>query len=283
MLQKAIFYLAAVSLSTLSPAIACAFDATLIIEAQEVSTSEPWFSSEDLRGRLVWLGDDTGERGQALVGDGSRLAYDKGKGPFLAYGEPAEFIRLERTPIDDAQIKKSVLAALQELATDAQKSIDIQTLARVDLNFDGKDEIIVQAHTTRDVDDPYAGTPEDVEALLVLSDDNGKFKVADSIAAFADQDQDGGARSIVELLAMGRRPNGHWDLLVRQTAQYVGKSPITINFEINGEQTKQPDPSETRVTKYSIAVYHYAEGKLLPSDQLAIAGTSFCVIKHCKD
>jgi len=258
-----------------------ALQATLIVESQEVSAVEPRLTDGEMLGNSISLGDANGDRGRAKIVDGRRLDRDVGRGPFLGYLGHGEFVRLGNTVTHDSRVVDVAAAELRKQGAPKDRAIDVTMLARLDLDADGIEEMIVQAHTVRDPKNPYLGRPNDIEAILVLAQ-NGRIEVRSWITVAFDPNESNGARMLLELLALGRGPSGAWDLLVGDKAQYVGKLPPDINIMINGKPMDQTNEIKLRRTDFTAVVYHWSNGQLSTSDLLQTTHMYFCSIADCK-
>lgn len=255
--------------------------ATFIIDGQEISTVEPRLTADKLRGKPIYLGDITGGRGQARTEDGRHLDRDMGRGPFLGYLGHAEFVRLENITTRDPRVVDVATAELRKQGAPKDRAIDVTMLVHVDLDADGTEEMIVQARTVRDPKNPYLQRPQDIEAIFVLSQKGGIW-VWTWLATEYDPSQRNGARTLLELRALGRGPSGVWDLLVEYKAQYIGNLPPGMNIMIDGKPMDQTNEIKLRRTDFTETVYHWSNGQLSSSDLLETTHMHFCSIADCK-
>jgi len=259
-----------------------ALQATLIVEGQEISAVEPRLTADELRGKSISLGDATGDRGPARIADGWRLDRDPGRGPFLGYLGHGQFVRLGKTPTHDSRIVEVASAELHKQGASKDRAIDVNMLAHVDLDADGTEELVVQAYTVRDPRDPYLGRPEDMDAILVLTQ-KSRIKVWIFVTLLFDPTQNNGARTLMELLALCKGPSGAWDLLVEEKSQYMGKLPPGINITVGGKSAEQVEGFKLRRTDSYAVVWHFSKGQFTQSDLLHATHIYACTIGDCKN
>lgn len=264
------------------PGFAAAQDALVLIDDSEVADSEPELEASALQDRTVWIGNANGQTMSSkmlrldLDDDDLALHPASGYGIYLGYTEPTEFMKLLNRTLTSGTLKEEVVRYLHANGANTAKPIIVTVLAEVDLDGDGRNESVVEAHTDR-LADSFDGEPGDAEALLVANDFH---QVSASLVNLASKDAADGARTFFLLEGVAKNPfTGHWDMLVQQVRKYWGK-PVKMSVTINGEKTESPERAFVTVT--ATDVYRYAEGTLVPSDHLGRVSQSFCNEPPCE-
>ncbi len=272
-----------VALLVIMSEAAAAPSATFIIEDQEVLKSDPALEAEDLRGKILWLGDIGGDAGSAkFIRKGSDadevlLNEEFNSRLLLAYEQKSTFLPIEAVRLSDKAIQSVVKAKLtgwQNLS-----NLEFYELAKLDLNGDGASEVVVKVNAPRAAADPYEGYATSVEGLFIVARSGATYQVQGQILPDRGDAKD--PRMNVDLLAIAQNPSTRaWEFLVKAESQQWGEGDFNMTVTING-QTQSNSSQSTRSYQTLVDVYRYVDGKLRPNPALSSHTWGTCFGSNC--
>ena len=261
-----------------------AFAATLILQDQEVLSSEPKLEAPDLRGKLIWLGGQKGSVGSAKFirkgtdADEVLLNEEFGSVPLLGYSAQSQFLAVNANEVRDADLRRTIVARLKELDADIS-TIAILSAAEVDIDGDGAKEAIVKVQAPRASEDAYAGNASAFEGLFVVSAKAAKRRIIGEVVPSSNSEDE--PRSNIDLLAIGKNPATNvWEFLVRTESRQWAEGQMTVNITINGKSANSSE-NLTRTSNTQIRLYRYDQGTFAAYDRPGYGSSSTCFGANC--
>lgn len=268
----------------MSPVAIAAPAATFIIQQQEVTESVPELDAGTLRGKRLWLGDRDGDAGSAKFIQKGRdedevlLNEESRSDVLLGYDQKASFLPVHAERLDNTAV--AVAISMQLSGWPDTSRLVVYKAAELDLNGDGKTELIVKANSPRDADDPYRGDGRAIEGLFILNKTGTRFTIEGKILAERGSEKE--PRTNIDLLAIGRNPSTNsWDLLVRAESRQWGPGNLNISVAVNGNTTTSSD-DQALSYETQIDVYRFANGSLTPSSVIRNESWSTCFGASCE-
>jgi hypothetical protein len=257
-------------------------ETTLLVKSRDILSVAPKLEEETLIGKTVRVGDRRGACGTAKVipksGDSHEALLDQdcGGGLGLAYTGEARFVEIGSRKIASGAISSLVFERAKELGAGDIPNIELNELARVDLDGDDEPEILISAHTKRELSDPYSGKAGDIEAILVIANPDQEPKILDQVAKILEANEAKSGRPHIDLVALAQSPvTKKWALLMSQDIQRWEDETTTAEVSIGGKTTQQTT-TQRRLTKATLAaVYTFEGGRLTPVQGLSYRLLSF--------
>lgn len=257
--------------------------ATFILKDQEVIDSDPSFEAGALRGKRLWLGDESGDAGSAkFIRKGEErdevLLNEEFQSRLqLGYDQEATFLKTHPERLNDEAIREAIRSELLEWK--GLDALEFYKIAEADFDSDGSVEQVIKVNAPRAKDDPYAGDARSLEGLFVLQEAGRQYRVEGKVVPKQASDKD--PRTNIDLLAIGRNPTtGIWDFLIRSESQQWEKSDSSITVTVNGETTTS-NIDRTRSRQTQINVYRLSGQGLAAYSALASHSWGSCFGSKC--
>lgn len=251
------------------PMRAHADDAILLIKSTDILSAAPKNDEETLVGKTVWIGNEQGARGSAVVQlkphhpHDAILDQNNGPGLFLGYTTPTQFAVVTTREIVSGPTFSLVTSKLRELGTTNPQDLEGAELAVVDLNGDGRADSVVSAHPKRNVDDTSSRKPGDAEAIFLVTEPDGQPEIIDQIVDVLAAGAADPSLARIDLHALAQDPaTGNWNLLVSEEHRVWKDETTTIQVTIGGQTTQQTTTDRVLYRSARVLVYELKDRRL---------------------